>query len=233
MSYILEALKKSEQERNPNRVPDLDTHHQQVSTSHRRPFPWVWLVAVLLLVNLLVIYWFFIKESAEPRSIAVSIQQPEDVALVEPQPEQPVKVDETAVKEVQAPPQETTQETIKETRPEPEVIEEVVETKPVLEAVPMPKPTARPAPKKPVFENLPHISELSMAIQKQLPAMEFSTHIYVKDGGSFVIINNQSLSDGMGIGDGLMLEEIVREGVILSYRDRLFTLRSMESWNQN
>ena len=31
MSYILEALKKSEQERNPEKVPDLSTHHHHVT----------------------------------------------------------------------------------------------------------------------------------------------------------------------------------------------------------
>ncbi|MEL0067242.1 MAG: hypothetical protein VW874_03145 [Gammaproteobacteria bacterium] len=60
MSYILEALKKSEQERNPDKVPDLSTHHRAIATEEKSGFPWVWLVIVLVVINLGALYWFFV-----------------------------------------------------------------------------------------------------------------------------------------------------------------------------
>ena len=99
---------------------------------------------------------------------------------------------------------------------------------------PTPEET-RPTPSRQAslkFEDLPHISELPLAVQNQIPDLAFTTHIFVSDGGSFVIINNSSMSDGMSMGSGLVLESIVKEGVILSYRNRRFTLRSMESWTR-
>ena len=221
MSYILEALKKSEQERNPDKVPDLSTHHRAIATEEKSGFPWVWLVIVLVVINLGALYWFLVMRpaSVEPTTQPV-VQAQTDAA---PQTSVPQET-QTPV----ATPQQVVEQPVLKAEPEPEVI--VPQEMPaVVEATPAaePEPILYGPPK---FAQLPHITELSQSIQSQLPAISFSTHIYVKDGGSFVIINNRNLSDGMKLGNGIVLEKIVREGVILSFRDRYFTLNSMESW---
>ena len=50
MSYILEALRKADQERSAGSVPDLEAVHESSSReggSHR----WVWILGVFLLAN--------------------------------------------------------------------------------------------------------------------------------------------------------------------------------------
>lgn len=227
MSYILEALKKSEQERNPDKVPDLSTHHRAIATEEKSGFPWVWLVIVLVVINLGALYWFLVMRpaSVEPTTQPLVQAQTEAAPQTSVPQETPTPV---------ATPQQVVEQPVLKAEPEPQPEPEpevvvpqempaVVEAKPAVE----PEPILYGPPK---FAQLPHITELSQSIQSQLPAISFSTHIYVKDGGSFVIINNRNLSDGMNLGNGIVLEKIVREGVILSFRDRYFTLNSMESW---
>jgi general secretion pathway protein B len=218
MSYILEALKKSEQERNPDRVPDLSTHHEHVAQPAQKSFPWLWLVIALVLCNLFVVYWLFFKQG--------SVQTVQPVA-VEQQAEPAKTVQPTVVEQKVEPEPEPVE-------PEPAQVKETIVKQPVVVSAPAPQPIhqqVQPEPRVLGFNELPHVSELSLAIQNQLPSLAFSTHIYVEDGGSFVIINNKNLSNGSSLGNGLVLERIVREGVIFSYRNRYFTLNSMESWS--
>jgi general secretion pathway protein B len=51
MSYILEALKKADQERVVGKVPDLDSMHDPAARPARRKFRWIWILGALLVVN--------------------------------------------------------------------------------------------------------------------------------------------------------------------------------------
>ena len=50
MSYILDALKKADQERTLGDVPDLEVAHWGERRS-KRSYRWVWVVGGLLLIN--------------------------------------------------------------------------------------------------------------------------------------------------------------------------------------
>ena len=55
MSYILDALKKADQERSLGEVPDLEAAHWG-ERRRKRAYRWVWVVAALLLVNGILLY---------------------------------------------------------------------------------------------------------------------------------------------------------------------------------
>lgn len=228
MSYILEALKKSEQERNPDRVPDLSTHHEQIVVDTKKPFPWLWLVIALVGLNLFVVYWLFFQQPVQQTTQPVMVDQKptEQVTQAETVVETPSVIEESNPSTTVVTEQQSETPTVTESISQP------VAAEPIVTEAPVPQPVQQPvqSPRVLGFNELPHVSELSLSIQNQLPGMAFSTHIYVEDGGSFVIINNKNLSDGMSMGEGLVLERIVREGVIMSFRNRYFTLNSMESW---
>ncbi|MEW6427869.1 MAG: general secretion pathway protein GspB [Thermodesulfobacteriota bacterium] len=57
MSYILDALKKSEKERQLQKVPDLPT--APVNPVRRRPARWLWLLSLALVMNAAVFAWWF------------------------------------------------------------------------------------------------------------------------------------------------------------------------------
>jgi general secretion pathway protein B len=66
MSYILDALKKSDQERQENTGPTLQTvHRPRLMTNRNGSMFWFGLI-ILLLVVLLATVWFYFTYSADP-----------------------------------------------------------------------------------------------------------------------------------------------------------------------
>jgi len=228
MSYILDALKKSEQERHPDKVPDLTTQHSHVARRPEKKFPWGWVISVAVMVNIAVIYYFVsganLNAVNPANQTAVQDELKQEAVVEQPKVDtsEPI-ANKTAVIESQP---VSSEPVVDET-------DAVIDYQAMVEVQPSVTPEVTPIQNKQAnknFADLPHISELSQSIQDQIPKLDFSTHIFVKDGGSFVIINGANLSEGMQLSSGLVLEKVVREGVIFSYRDRFFTLNSMESW---
>ena len=64
MSYILEALKKSEQERGHGGSPGIQTIHSSSLSyrEHRKPL-WPWLLFAILCVNLAMLVYFVLSRS--------------------------------------------------------------------------------------------------------------------------------------------------------------------------
>lgn len=67
MSYILDALKKSEQERGHGNIPDVQTVHSSgLNYRNEKKSYWPYILIVAVLLNLLAIVYFTInKESTE------------------------------------------------------------------------------------------------------------------------------------------------------------------------
>ena len=134
MSYILEALKKSEQQREIGRVPGITSVHENTAKSVSGN--WLWLIAAILLLNaglLLLLLWPETEREPEPEQFATSTPLQEAVPprrdrTVSPslgQPtaaEKPVpQVSQTA--SIEPPPAPPAAETLKnqsETKPLPE-----------------------------------------------------------------------------------------------------------------
>ena len=73
--------------------------------------------------------------------------------------------------------------------------------------------------------DIPLIHNLPESIRTQLPALELNVHVFSDNPSKrFVYINSIRYSEGARIGDGIILEEIISNGVILSYRGTFFRL---------
>ncbi|MCP3673098.1 MAG: general secretion pathway protein GspB [Gammaproteobacteria bacterium] len=205
MSYILEALRKSEQERNPEKVPDLETHHRHVVGQVKKSFPFWILGVVLLLINGLALFYVFNKETIpEPEMVVQKKVEIPTAEIVQPEPEPEPEPENVNVNVI----------------PEPVVVETIVAS------APAPKPTLNSS-------SVSDISELPYDLQRQIPDMDFSTHIYVRDGGSFIIINGKTLNEGMIVARGLRVIKILSDGIILEFRNRQFFMVSMTNWVQD
>ncbi|UCC55956.1 MAG: general secretion pathway protein GspB [Gammaproteobacteria bacterium] len=85
MSYILEALKKADQERMVGNVPDLDASHDSGISASRRKTAWFWILGVLVVVNGILVSVLLLRNdgtddgttslSADSRTIA-EVEQP-------------------------------------------------------------------------------------------------------------------------------------------------------------
>ncbi len=95
MSYILDALEKSEKKRKGRTIPDLQTIHEPVSAIKQRRPAWTYFIAGALALNVLVVLWW-VKPWEQPVA-----------GNMEPQP-----VQQTAVSEEQLPNKPVPQQTV-------------------------------------------------------------------------------------------------------------------------
>ena len=222
MSYILEALRKSEQERNPNEMPNLKTHHPMIhKESKSKAVYWIFGIALLFIIGFLLTYiligyldGFGSQKTDDPVTITKPNTENSESAKSE-------QADNANIVSSQAQVQDNAVE------------ESPITTVPVKEmVVTEQKAIAEPEPKITQLDraSIPDIFDLDYTFQQKIPDMEFSTHIFVSGGGSFVIINGKSLSDGTAIERGLVVVKILSDGVILSYKGRRFFLGSMTNW---
>lgn len=240
MSLILDALKKSEQERRRDRGPDLQTIHQSTSiTAHAAGKSWRWLVVVVINVAVIGTWWWSQRESSPitPMSAAktgrvapveVEIAPVDGSGVADsvspsaqrfaqqsaPSSAQPWVQQSTQQTVSQAPSQATqhaTQDGAEFTRIEPSA------------ATAQPRVNAA----TPVEE----FTDLPADVRNSLPAMTFSFHVYSADPRNrTIIINNQRLREGEQVSAGVALESITEDGVILAMDHRRVHINVLTGW---
>ncbi|SFM68619.1 general secretion pathway protein GspB [Marinobacter pelagius] len=235
MSYILDALRKSETERRQGKVPDLG---QQVQLIHRpkkkRASSAVVWIALALLVNaavLAVVFW------------------PDKGLIVTPvEQEAPSRVNGEAVAEASREPPAEVPEPVNQASADERVAEtgeaEDLE-RPEPQAVPAPQVSEKPTiivpsvsasdgnPVLPAAESsgrVPHLVELPLSFQKSIPDLTFNSHLYSSDpSSSRVMINDNYLRAGDTF-SGLTVERITEDGVILSRQGQSFRVGTVRDW---
>jgi general secretion pathway protein B len=211
MSFILDALKKSEMERQRQSGPGLmDT----TLTPRRSRLP-VWVVALcaLLAVNLLVLTFVLMRKSApaahaaRPPAATSAAAAPSTTDHFSPLDEAPVYAPEIPV--------------AASPRPAPTG---------VAGAVPAHPHRADPLlndedAKADSLEVLPSISEISLAGAQALPELHLDVHVYsTKPAERFVYINMRKYHEGATLAEGPVIERIRRDGVVLNYQGVRFIL---------
>lgn len=233
MSFILDALKKSEVERQRQSVPGLmDT--PLVARHSRLP---VWAIAIggLLAINLLVLTFVLMRRGtpaapapvaahaaaaaiavpAEPEAAASSSTahfSPLDAAPAAPTyaPEIPVEADSAA-----APAAQTAPLAGLGTRT-PAAAKPARRTDPVLSDADANADTE---------EVLPTISETSLSGAQTLPELHLDVHVYATNPADrFVYINMRKYHEGGTLQEGPTIERIRRNGVVLNYQGLRFLL---------
>jgi general secretion pathway protein B len=213
MSFILDALKKSEVERQRQSMPGLmDTP----AAARRSRLPlWAVLLALLLAVNIAVLIVILMRNGA-----AAPASNPKKHADAAPVAEQP-----SAAAEHFSP-----------LGPAPVYAPEIPA------ATDVPHPVAqRSAPRSaqrradPVLINedaqedngevLPTINEINLTGSQALPELHLDVHVYAtKPADRFVYINMRKYHEGNTLPEGPVIERIRRDGVVLSYRGLRFML---------
>ncbi|TQV65991.1 hypothetical protein FKG94_27755 [Exilibacterium tricleocarpae] len=81
--------------------------------------------------------------------------------------------------------------------------------------------------------DIPYLADLPWSFRGQVPDIDYSAHVYSENGGTgFVILNGSMRYEGNNVGGGLTVREILPAGVVLEYRGRQFRLDAMKSWRQ-
>jgi general secretion pathway protein B len=225
MSYILDALKKVDQEREFGAVPGLATPHE-VDHVKRRPPRWPWALAVLLSVNVVLVALLLLKSDVEAPGAAQTtpeLRQPAAGDAMQPGRQGPG--DRTGPEPdpgSTAPPKEIPPFSIGElaTSPEPlnsrnpELLlqpEEAVETR--LET----------AASENAAPQLQSWYELPQDIRMKLSLPRLDLHVYSEEPQNrFILVNLQKYREGETLESGLVLEEILPEGMVMSYGGERF-----------
>jgi general secretion pathway protein B len=234
MSFILDALKKSEDARLRQAGPSLADAPIRRRGSER-PW-WAIAVAVLLLVNMAVLGIVLARSKTGPKSVAAapvaqpapqaSMPAPERAPVVqsarpvlespaEPVPQmQPITGPNVAPAIITAPEPQTS-------APQPTVISPTPAATPVAQAAP---PLAQAQPHaQPSFDNLPTANQV--ASRGSVPPLHLDLHVFAAmPAGRFVFINNRKYQEGQTIAEGPIVEEITPDGVILSSNGQRFML---------
>ncbi len=87
--------------------------------------------------------------------------------------------------------------------------------------------TIKPEPTLPAMAQ---IRDLPWSLQQKIPSISYSSHHYDGAGRSYVVINGEQKRAGQQLEQSLRLEEILADGVVLSFEGRRFKLPALSSW---
>lgn len=219
MSFILDALRKSEAERQDGRPPGLADVRRAAPRGRARL--WAPLALLVLLANLLLLWLIWRGQAVAPAVIATPPTPPPALASTgNAAPTTPAAA---------APAQ------LPEAAPEPprEVRPLARETLPRTVATPAPPPPAAPAAQPgtstpiPAAEelSLPRFEELVGSGRLNLPPLALELHVWSDQPGSrFVFINSARYREGERLAEGPLVEQITSGGVVLSQGGERFVL---------
>ncbi|MBU0664401.1 MAG: general secretion pathway protein GspB [Proteobacteria bacterium] len=251
MSYILEALKKSDRERKQGEVPDLQSDHALRSGHGKREKrssfgQWI-LLGVVVVLLALVVYWRMQsssvalqeKISALEKSVVQLKEQPVPEVVhppaiteeVVPQPpsviekdDVPALVQSSALGEhVALKPFVMATEDAERAVPE-NISDSGMKEQTVIKPGDLP-PQVQQQVDSEAVEALPLVQDLPPSVQSILPHLKLAGHVYAKDAAKrMIIINNRICREGDLVENQLYLEQILWEGVVLRYQDIRFRM---------
>ena len=224
MSFILDALKKSEVERQRQSSPGLmDTG----IAAARTRFPW-WAIAigVLLGVNMVVMLVLLVRREQTAATLPVpkaAVAPALPVPAAPPTPAHFSPLDTTPVYAPEIPVPESAGEQGGESS---SAAANARRERPL--AAPPPRRAEAPLSESPSAapqpadndEVLPSINELSLSGTQALPELHLDVHVYATSPADrFVYINMRKYREGAQLAEGPTVERIRRDGVVLTSRE--------------
>lgn len=241
MSYILEALKKSESERNQGRVPHLGQQMRMVHGKRKRGIPAVVWVAIALTLNaaiLAALFWPGVGLWWDHRAASATGQTGEQgVEAAGPSPNEAAKPATTSGEivreEDQVPDSAEITAATGELESQGAVILDTMDEAPTVIVPTVRQPSADGAvyTPEPWEGRVPHLVELPMSFQRKVPDLVFNSHVYSSQPGArSVMINSRHLRVGDSFGP-LRVERITEEGVELSMDGQRFRVGVVRDWS--
>ncbi len=223
MSFILDALKKSENARQRQAGPSL--FEVKVAPPRRGLPAWALAIGILLLVNVLVLTWMMVRRpgrraSPDTRVVAGAPIRPVSAGTAPPHPAASVPSTPSPVITAGAPAASAT----------PSPAATAVGLAPPAQSAPAGSagdyaPALQPPPAAGVAGTLPLYGDIASAPDSNLPPLHLDLHVYAADPRKrFVMIDMQKLREGDSLANGVTVVAIRPDGVVLSFAGRQFLL---------
>lgn len=215
MSYILEALKKSQAERQLGELPSIHApqvqlHDAAASSAARRAPVWLALGGVSVAVAAALLLWQPWRAGAAAPVVPAVLAQavPAPVAALPAAPAPAPVVASVPPAAIAAP--------VHHARP-------VAEPKQEMPGQTVPPPVAAPAPAAPptpaVEETVAGMRDLPEPIQRQIPAIVIGGYIYSKNPADRLLLIDKVLRhEGEELAPGLVLEKLQPKAAIFSFK---------------
>jgi general secretion pathway protein B len=211
MSFILDALKKSESERQRQQGPGL--MDSGISARRRRLPAWAIIICVLLGINVVILAVMLLRQRTPAAPAPAPAPAPANVVAAStpsrthfsPLDSGPVYAPEIPVDQ-----------------PEPGA-GSTVQGAPASRG--QRSESAAPDSGAQDDEILPDISQVTLAGGQTLPDLHLDVHVYAtRAADRFVYINMRKYREGAVLAEGLNVEHIRRDGVVLNYQGVRFLL---------
>ena len=235
MSYILDALRKSDQQRRRGAAPTLLAGQAMAEAPKQPAFLAYGLPAAVLVGAGIVIGWL---RPWQPEQAAPGRAERVAAKPLESTPRQPASAPSEMA------PQPRPEQRLQNATPPAQAAPALVPTKPQLPARAKPETDGTPreadaavprktaAPERPAgtaaadaarVQTVVSMANLPLSVQQELPAMTISFHVYSGDSEKRLVgINNRMLREGEHVVPGLKLEQITPDGMILGYKGYSF-----------
>jgi general secretion pathway protein B len=198
MSFILDALKKSESERQQQSTSEFASVPS--SSGNPNSLKWLWILGALLLVNVAVLLGLLLRDDAPAEDAAITTSSRENEATVV---EQSFEEQVAAAKLIQ---------------PQTAAVTQAEPSKPAASAAPKSTPSSSGA-------RILTIDEVRLNGTLQLTDLHLDIHVYSDiPEERFVFINMAKLREQSQLEEGPAVVEITRDGVILKYQGTTFLM---------
>ena len=227
MSFILDALKKSESERHRQTGPVL--MDVRVAPPRRRIPAWAWVIAAVLVVNLGVLAWILWRSPSQ-NSAAPAAAVPPAAPANAPVPASalpPPTLQQSTVQQSTLPPPALPAAT----SPTSEWPAQLPSGNAPAPALPAQPPSQSAAGTAAGAQNidvsaLPKVADM-IAAGITLPSLQLNWHVYDPAPQSrYVLLNGARLREGESTADGVRVLAIVPTGVVVEWRGRQMLLNA-------
>jgi hypothetical protein len=246
MSYILDALKKSEQQRGHGNIPDVQTVHSAgLNYRSEKKALWPYILVAAVLLNFAAIVYFiydrsYLSDNQHADDTFRGMQRipvSTDQMTAETPVQQATPLDPPATVKTGAAVTDAETKPGGERLARPEAGSEpdtdrtpASKTKTGVTASQATVSEAIPA-EAPASDQIIPYYDLPESIRGQLPAILISAHVYSSNPRQrSIVINNNFMEEGEYLIDDVILYEITRDGAIFSYHGTLFSYGVVSSW---
>lgn len=208
MSLILEALRKSEAQRQLGQVPGV-LAPMPPARRHRLTQPLVWIAWIALALAGGWLAWLRPMPSASDRG-----------RQSQPAPASPAPPAVLAERRIDIPPVRSSDAVAGADAPAPVRSDSVSTPISTPSAPPAPASTSDASPVAPT-DPLPSLADLLPGERAALPPLRMSMHVYAdQPGARFAIIDGKRVGEGALLADGVVLRTIDRNGIVIDAHGR-------------
>lgn len=220
MSYILDALKKSESQRNANRIPTVSSAQSvPIEHAHSTRMPLLALALAACALAAAAAWWLFARD-AQPRAAAVANAAP-DVRTPPAEATEPASSGRAASETMPRLRLATSLPAARETRA---AVRAEAKSSPPAPGATSPREPAASAPVAPTpakgeivaFANLP------AGIRQALPPLSISGFAAGDSGAAMIVVDDKLLREGDEAAPGLRVEKILPDGAEFSFKGYRF-----------